>query len=116
MFEALTKYAEFTGRSCRKEYWLFILMTIIVSMVLAVIDITIDTFDHEIGMGILSGIFIVIILIPYFAVSVRRLHDTDRTGWWMLATVIPIIGLIVLVFMCLKGTDGSNQYGSDPLT
>lgn len=116
MFEAFTKYAEFSGRSCRKEYWLFMLMTIIVYMVLGVIDIIIDIFDYEIGMGILSGIFFIIILIPYFAVSVRRLHDTDRTGWWLLATVIPIIGWIVLVFMCLKGTDGSNQYGSDPLT
>lgn len=115
MFEALTKYAEFSGRSCRKEYWLFMLMLIIVSMVLALIDITIDTFNEEIGMGVLSGIFILITIIPYFAVSVRRLHDTDRSGWWMLAAVIPIIGLIVLVFMCLKGTDGSNQYGSDPL-
>jgi len=116
MFEALTKYAEFSGRSRRKEYWLFMLMTIIVTMVLAAIDITIDTFDYEIGMGTLSGIFILIIFIPSLAVSVRRLHDTDRTGWWMLASVIPIINLIVMVFMCLKGTDGSNQYGSDPLT
>ena len=116
MFEAFIKYAEFSGRSCRKEYWLFMLMLIIVAMVCALIDISIDTFNEEIGTGVFGIIFSLLMFIPYFAVSVRRLHDTDRSGWWMLAAVIPIIGLIVLVFMCLKGTDGSNQYGSDPLT
>ena len=116
MFEAFTKYAQFSGRSRRKEFWLFYLMLMIATVVLTGVDILIGTFDSVSGFGLLSGIFTLAIIVPSLAVSVRRLHDTNRTGWWLLLSIIPILGTIVLVvFWCLRGTQGQNDYGDDPL-
>lgn len=116
MFEAFTKYAQFSGRSSRKEFWLFYLLITIASIVLTVIDISIGSFDAVSEFGLLSGIFTLAIIVPSLAVSVRRLHDTDRSGWWLLLSFIPLLGSIVLVvFWCLKGTQGQNEYGDDPL-
>jgi len=113
--EVLKKYAEFSGRARRKEYWYFFLFNIIVSVVLMVIDVGTGSFDEQIGMGFLSGIYTLAVLIPSIAVSIRRLHDTNRSGWWLLIAVIPIIGGIVLIiFMVQDGTSGENQHGSDP--
>jgi len=76
----------------------------------------VGTFDSVSGFGLLSGIFTLAIIVPSLAVSVRRLHDTNRTGWWLLLSIIPILGTIVLVvFWCLRGTQGQNDYGDDPL-
>jgi uncharacterized membrane protein YhaH (DUF805 family) len=67
------------------------------------------------GMGVLRGVYSLAVLIPSLAVSVRRLHDTDRSGWWLLISLIPIIGAIVLiVFAAQEGTSGENRFGSDP--
>lgn len=116
MFEAFTKYAQFSGRSRRKEFWLFYLMLIIATVVLTGVDILIGAFDPVSGFGLLSGIFTLAIIVPSLAVSVRRLHDTNRSGWWLLLSVIPLLGTIVLlIFWCLKGTQGQNDYGDDPL-
>lgn len=116
MFEAFTKYAQFSGRSRRKEFWLFYLLITIATIVLTFIDISIGSFDAVSGFGLLSGIFTLAIIVPSLAVSVRRLHDTDRSGWWLLLSIIPLLGTIVLVvFWCLKGTQGQNEYGDDPL-
>jgi len=114
-FEVLKKYAVFSGRARRKEYWYFFLFNIIVSIVLGVIDGITGSFSPEAGMGLLGGIYALAVLIPGIAVSVRRLHDTDRSGWWLLIALIPLIGAIVLlVFMVQDSKPGQNQFGSNP--
>ncbi len=113
--EVLKKYAEFDGRACRQEYWFFMLFNILISAFFATIDFFSGTFNFETGLGLLSGIYSVAVLIPGIAVTVRRLHDTDRSGWWLLIALIPVIGAIVLfIFTVLDSTSGDNQYGSNP--
>src|SRR5207237_7646976 len=78
-------------------------------------DVMIGTHSQAVGVGVLAGIYALVVLIPGIAVSVRRLHDTDRSGWWLLIVFIPIIGPIVLiVFMCIDGTPGANRFGPSP--
>ncbi len=90
-----------------------LLVQLIISIVLAVIDAVIGTFSAEAGIGLLSGIYTLAVLIPSITVSVRRLHDTERSGWWLLIALIPLIGAIVLfVFMVQDSRLGDNQYGS----
>jgi uncharacterized membrane protein YhaH (DUF805 family) len=111
----LRQYAVFKGRARRKEYWFFILFNLIASLVLTLVDFMTGSLDPELGMGLLSGLYSLAILIPSLAVTVRRLHDTNRTGWWLLIGLIPLIGAIVLlVFMLLDSQPGDNQYGANP--
>jgi uncharacterized membrane protein YhaH (DUF805 family) len=113
--EVLKKYAVFSGRARRKEYWFFVLFNFIFAVVLAFIDGMTGTFDPETGYGVLSGIYGLAVIIPGIAVTIRRLHDTDRSGWWLLILFIPLIGAIwLLVLMVIDGTPGENQYGPDP--
>ena len=113
--EALKKYAVFSGRSRRKEYWFFILFVVIISIVLNIIDGLIGAYDRSMGAGLLSTIFSLAILIPSIAVSVRRLHDINRTGWWVLIALVPLVGWIVLlVFHVQDSTPGTNRYGPNP--
>jgi len=111
----LKKYAEFSGRARRQEYWMFFLVNIIISIILAVIDKMAGSFSEAAGMGVLGGLYSLAILIPSIAVSMRRLHDTDRSGWWLLIGLIPLIGAIVLiVFLVQDSKPGQNQYGPNP--
>jgi uncharacterized membrane protein YhaH (DUF805 family) len=113
--EALKKYAVFGGRSRRKEYWYFVLFSVIVSLVLSAIDALLGTFSSSTNVGLLGGIYGLAIIVPSIAVSVRRLHDIDRTGWWILINLVPIVGSIVLlVFYVLDGTPGQNRFGPNP--
>jgi uncharacterized membrane protein YhaH (DUF805 family) len=113
--EALKKYAVFSGRARRAEFWYFVLFNLIVAIVLALIDTLLGTTTGVSSFGILSGLYSLAVLIPTLALWVRRLHDIDRTGWWVLINLIPLIGTIVLlVFALTPGTPGSNQYGPDP--
>jgi uncharacterized membrane protein YhaH (DUF805 family) len=113
--QALKKYAVFSGRSRRMEYWYFVLFNIIVSIVLGAIDGLLGTLGSGTGVGLLSGLYGLAILIPSLAVTVRRLHDIDRSGWWILIALVPLIGTIVLlVFALLEGTPGTNRYGPNP--
>ena len=113
--EVIKKYAVFSGRARRSEYWYFVLFHIIVSIVLAIIDVATGSFSPDTGYGLFSGIYTLAVIIPSLAVSVRRLHDTARTGWWILIVFVPLIGAIVLlVFMVLNGKPGQNQYGENP--
>ena len=113
--EVLRKYLVFEGRARRKEYWFFVLFNIIIAMILAIIDGTIGTLNPETGVGMLSGIYSLAVLIPTFAVAIRRLHDTDRSGWWLLIGLVPLLGgLVLLVFFVLDGTPGTNQFGPSP--
>ena len=103
----LSQYATFSGRAGRSEFWLWVVATVVASIVLGLLD-------HAIGMGDvmpLSGLFGLLILIPNIAVSVRRLHDTDRSGWWLLIVLVPIVGWLVLLwFYIQKGTPGANRF------
>jgi len=112
---ALKKYAIFSGRSRRSEFWYFVLFYLIIYFVLALLDGFTGTFDSDSGMGLLSGLFALALIIPNLSVTVRRLHDTNRSGWWVLLCLVPLIGQIVLiVFMAKNGDVGENRFGADP--
>lgn len=111
----LKKYAQFSGRARRKEYWYFTLFNVIFSVVLSFVDGLTGTWDPESGIGLLSAIYTLAVLVPSIAVGVRRLHDTGRSAWWLLLLLIPLIGVIIfLVFMVLDSQEGENQYGPSP--
>ena len=113
--EAFKKYAVFSGRARRAEFWYFVLFNVIVAFVLALIGGLIGAAIGDGYAGILSGIYGLAVIIPTLALWVRRLHDIDRTGWWVLINLIPLVGpIVLLVFALTPGTPGSNQYGSDP--
>jgi len=114
-FQVLKKYAVFKGRARRKEYWYFALFNIIVSLVLGVVDVLTGSFSSEDGMGLLGAIYSLAILIPAIAVSVRRLHDTGRSGWWLLIILIPLVGAIILLFFTVQDSKPEeNKYGPSP--
>jgi uncharacterized membrane protein YhaH (DUF805 family) len=109
--EVLKKYAVFNGRARRTEFWMFTLINIIILIVLSIIDGLIGS------PGIISLIYSLAVLIPCIAVTARRLHDTGRSGWWILISLIPLIGAIVLlVFTVQDSKSGENQYGPNPKT
>ena len=111
----LKNYATFSGRARRKEYWMFFLISALISIVLTLLDILLGTYSMEYEAGLFSGLYSLLILIPSIAVVVRRLHDTDRSGWWILISLIPLIGVIVLfVFICLDSQPGTNRFGANP--
>jgi uncharacterized membrane protein YhaH (DUF805 family) len=100
--DAFRNFANFSGRATRKQYWMFILFYIIFYVILAAID-------GVMGTVLLSSIFSLVMLIPSLSYAARRLHDTDRTGWWQLIALIPIVGAIVLiVFLAQQSTDGQR--------
>ena len=106
--ECWKKYVEFSGRARRKEYWMFVLFNIIASIVAGVID-------GLLGTRMIGSLYSLAVLLPGLAVCARRLPDTDRSGWWMLIALIPLVGWIVLlVFMCLDSTPGENRFGANP--
>lgn len=113
--DVLKKYAVFSGRARRKEYWMFVLFNILAFIVLAIVDNLTGTFNPLYGVGLLGGLYSLAVLLPSIGVGVRRLHDTDRSGWWLLISVIPLIGgIILLVFFCLDSTPGENRFGPNP--
>jgi uncharacterized membrane protein YhaH (DUF805 family) len=116
MFEPLRKYATFTGRARRMEYWLFWLFTVVVEIIGSALTGGFNPMAMTFGMGFtIYCLAMLALLVPSIAVGVRRLHDTNRSGWWLLIAFIPIIGaLVLLVFLLLPGTVGPNPYGEDP--
>lgn len=112
--EVLKKYAVFSGRARRTEFWMFTLVNIAVSMLLAFVD---NSFGMTVsyGVGMLSSLYGLAVLIPSLAVAVRRLHDTGRSGWWWLISLVPLIGAVVLlIFAAQDSQPGSNKYGPNP--
>jgi uncharacterized membrane protein YhaH (DUF805 family) len=119
-------YVNFSGRARRSEYWWFFLFAIIAATVVAIIESALGlgsgsmtsgggTFEASYSGGPLSIIWTLGSILPSIAVGIRRLHDTDRSGWWVLIALIPLIGAIVLiVWMATKGTAGPNRFGNDP--
>jgi len=107
----LSKYAMFDGRAARSEYWWFVLFTFLVYIVIIIIAQISETLG-----GILYVVFALGVVIPTIAVQVRRLHDTDRSGWWLLIALVPLVGgILLLVWYCTPGTPDENRFGSNPL-
>ncbi|MEN8914510.1 MAG: DUF805 domain-containing protein [Alteriqipengyuania sp.] len=116
----LKRYAEFGGRSRRREFWFFLLATNVIAGVLALVWMA-DTgmFGNTGTLGTLAmivlGFGFLAVLVPYIALQVRRFHDQGRSGWLALINLLPYVGpLIVLIFMLIPGVEGDNDYGSDP--
>ncbi len=95
----LSKYADFKGRASRSEYWWFVLFIVLIAAAASLVS------------GTLYALTTLALLLPHAAVSVRRLHDIDRNGWWILLGLIPLVNLLLIYWYCLKGDETSNQYG-----
>jgi uncharacterized membrane protein YhaH (DUF805 family) len=112
--EVLKKYAVFNGRARRKEYWMFVLGNLIVAIIASVLD-SVLFGSKTVGLGPLYLIYMLAVLVPGLAVSVRRLHDVGKSGWFILIAFIPIVGPIwLLVLTCMDGQPGENPYGPNP--
>jgi uncharacterized membrane protein YhaH (DUF805 family) len=116
-----SNYANFNGRAPRSAYWWWWLFTVLVSLVAQFLDRGLGLApmamepNYGLRAGLISGIASLVLLLPSLAVAVRRLHDTDRSGWWLLIAIIPIIGWLVLIFFFASpGTLGPNRYGPPP--
>lgn len=106
--KVISNYIGFTGRARRKEYWMFMLVNLIITLVLGILS---SLFGSE----LLTKLYSLFIFLPSLAVTVRRLHDTGKSGWWVLIGLIPIVGFIVLlIFTCIDSDPGTNQYGENP--
>ncbi len=103
------QYADFKGRARRKEFWMFVLFNMIAVSAISIFDYILF------GSFVVYYIYVLAAFIPSLAVGVRRLHDTGKSGWWMLINLIPLVGLIMyLLYMCEEGYIGNNQYGENP--
>ena len=116
--EVLQKYAVFEGRARRKEYWMFQLINVVILTVLcAVIIPPLVTHSQSflpLFLGVFLCVYVLATIIPSLAVSVRRLHDVNFSGWWVLIGFVPAGGVILLIFHVLDSTPGPNQYGPNP--
>jgi uncharacterized membrane protein YhaH (DUF805 family) len=114
-FEVLRKYAEFGGRARRQEYWTYMPLTLLIGVVLAAADEVTGLNEATGGLGPLRALYALAVLIPGLAVSVRRLHDIGRSGWWLLMAFLPLVGpVILMLFMVRPGDTEANDYGDDP--
>lgn len=104
-----SKYATFSGRAARPEYWYWVLFTVLASVIFVLIEL-----NASVGAGrALDAIFNIATVIPSIAVAARRLHDTDRSGWWQLLVFIPVVGwVLLLIWLCQPGTPAGNRFGS----
>ena len=105
-------YVTFSGRSVRSEYWYWVLFATLGSLVALILDTSVLGFDAS-GATPITSIFDLVIALPGIAVSARRLHDMDRTGWWLLLTLTGIGAIVLLVWFCFRGTQGPNRFGPD---
>ena len=105
--DAYRKYADFTGRATRTQFWMFFLFYIIAAIVTSIID-------NIIGMPILGGLLALGSIVPSIAIGARRLHDTSRSGWWQLLSFIPLIGGIILLVFFVQDSHPDNEYGPNP--
>jgi uncharacterized membrane protein YhaH (DUF805 family) len=121
MFTALQRYADFQGRARRSEFWLFYLfqmLVLIAAFVVAGVIAAIARAVHVEALTALGGLLVVGVMlglfVPSLAVAVRRLHDSDKSGWLLLLAFVPFGGFVLLIFYCLDSTPGKNKYGADP--
>ncbi|MES9682704.1 hypothetical protein CN514_03690 [Bacillus sp. AFS001701] len=107
--KVLKNYVVFNGRARRTEYWMFFLFNAIITIILSILQ-SIADIDN-----ILTGIYGLLTILPSLAVGARRLHDSGRSGWWLLIGIIPFIGTIILIiFFCLDSEEGDNRFGANP--
>ena len=104
---AWKKYAEFSGRAHRTEYWMFFFYNFIISLGLTIVEVILMQGTNT-DQSILGNIYSLAVLVPSLAVGIRRMHDTDHSGWWL---IVPIVNL---VFLCTKGNASDNRFGSRP--
>lgn len=123
MLMPLKRYAEFSGRSRRKEYWMFALLNLLLSVFIGLVALILYTLDWSeeammtvMGPLMVAGvIYSLIAFVPGIAVTIRRLHDTDRSGWNILWGLVPVIGTFMLIYFYVsEGTPGPNRFGADP--
>jgi uncharacterized membrane protein YhaH (DUF805 family) len=104
-----SNYVNFSGRACRSEYWYWILFIILAEIVTTIID-------WIIGISVTTSLFGLATVLPSLSIAFRRLHDLDRSGWWIFLSLIPLIGwIILLIWYCSRGTEGGNRFGPDRL-
>jgi uncharacterized membrane protein YhaH (DUF805 family) len=108
---ALSNYATFSNRAPRSEFWYFVLFYAILNIIALIVDISI--LGHAAGGTGAAGLIVAVALfLPYIAVSVRRLHDIDKSGWFLLVVIVPVVGAIFLIiWACTKGSEGDNRFG-----
>lgn len=111
-----SQYVGFKGRARRSEYWWFVLFTFLVILAAAILDNVLGlTVGEDSSTGYITLVAYLALLLPTLAVAVRRLHDTDRAGWWLLIGLVPIVGgIVLLVFYVLDSTLGANRFGPNP--
>ncbi len=105
--DAMKRYADFSGRARRKQYWMFILFYVILSIVVNIVD-------GILGTMLLSAILTLVMIVPSLAIGARRLHDTGRSGWWQLIYLVTLIGLIVMIVFLVQDSHPDNDYGPNP--
>lgn len=119
MLMPIRRYADFKGRSRRKEYWMFMLLQIVLIVIFAIVISALASSAPRVADTVATIVtlgYLALFVIPSLAVQVRRFHDQDKSGWFILMGFIPAAGgLIVLIFMCLPGTRGANRFGPDPI-
>lgn len=113
--KVLQQFADFKGRARRSEYWMFALISGLISMVITIFENMLNiTYENEI-QGFISTIYSLVVIIPSLAVGVRRLHDVGKSGWMLFIGFIPLIGAIwLLILFCRDSQPGTNQYGPNP--
>jgi uncharacterized membrane protein YhaH (DUF805 family) len=121
-----SKYVTFSGRARRSEFWWFVLFNVVCGIIARILDWIAGTSFHmptpdggtaSMGYGYIYTVYLLAVILPGLAVTVRRLHDRDRSGWWYWLVLIPLVGAIwLLVWFCLRGTRGDNRFGPDPLS
>ncbi len=114
--EVLKKYAVFSGRARRKEYWFFVLFNAIFAIAAMILDNILGLAIEDVGYGPFYILYALATIVPGVAVSVRRLHDIGKSGWYILLAFIPCVGaIILLIFDLTPGDTGDNEYGPDPI-
>jgi uncharacterized membrane protein YhaH (DUF805 family) len=110
---ALSRYAEFSGRARRAEFWYFQLFASVINVVIVLIGAAFDCNEFAV---IVAGLIALALILPGLGVTVRRLHDVDRSGWWIFIPLLPVVGsILLLVWECSRGTPGTNRFGPDPI-
>lgn len=115
--KVLKNYVGFDGRARRKEYWMFTLFNLIIMVALMALQMMATSISEGATMAVslLLMLYALGVLLPSVAVTIRRLHDIDKSGWWILIAFVPFVGgLILLVFEVMEGTRGDNRFGADP--
>ncbi|MFN8659007.1 MAG: DUF805 domain-containing protein [Candidatus Obscuribacterales bacterium] len=112
--KVIQNYAGFSGRAGRKEYWMFVLFNVIIMLAIAVVFGAIGAMI-KVELSWVASLYSLAVMCPSIAVGIRRLHDQDKSGWWILTGLIPFVGgIVILVLMCLEGSPGDNRFGPSP--